>query len=49
MPADPALVEALRSALDGRQDVKVAFLFGSRARGRFRPDSDVDMVGFPYP
>jgi predicted nucleotidyltransferase len=44
MLADPALVEALRSALAGRKDVKLALLFGSRARGRFRPDSDVDVA-----
>ncbi|HEV7519393.1 MAG TPA: nucleotidyltransferase domain-containing protein [Thermoanaerobaculia bacterium] len=44
MPADPVLVEALRSALTGRRDVKLALLFGSRARGRFRPDSDVDVA-----
>lgn len=44
MPADPALVETLRAALAGHQDVKLALLFGSRARGRFRPDSDVDVA-----
>src|SRR4051794_21430308 len=44
MPADPALVETLRAALAGRRDVNLALLFGSRARGRFRPDSDVDVA-----
>jgi|SRR6185369_10263571 len=44
MPADPALVETLRSALAGRKDVELALLFGSRARGRSRPDSDVDVA-----
>jgi predicted nucleotidyltransferase len=34
----------LRLALAGRKDVELAFLFGSRARGRFRPDSDVDVA-----
>jgi predicted nucleotidyltransferase len=44
MLADPTLVETLRSALAERKDVKLALLFGSRARGRFRPDSDVDVA-----
>jgi len=44
MPADPALVATLRSALAGRKDVELVLLFGSRARGRFRPDSDVDVA-----
>ena len=44
MPADPALVEALRAALADRKDVELALLFGSRARGRFHPDSDVDVA-----
>jgi len=39
-----ALVAALRESLRGRQDVHLAVLFGSRARGRHvRPDSDVDL------
>jgi predicted nucleotidyltransferase len=44
MPADPVLVATLRAALADRKDVKLALLFGSRARGRFRPDSDVDVA-----
>jgi len=44
MPADPTLVETLRAALADRKDVELALLFGSRARGRFRPDSDVDVA-----
>jgi len=44
MPADPVLVETLRTALAGRRDVHLALLFGSRARGRGRPDSDVDVA-----
>jgi predicted nucleotidyltransferase len=39
-----ALVATLREALRGRQDVHLAVLFGSRARGRARPDSDVDLA-----
>jgi len=38
------LVASLREALRGRQDVHLAILFGSRARGRARPDSDVDLA-----
>jgi len=40
---DP-VVEALRGALRGREDVHLALLFGSRARGRARPDSDADVA-----
>jgi len=40
-----ALRAVLREALRGRQDVHLAVLFGSRARGRrVRPDSDVDIA-----
>ena len=38
-----ALVATLREALRGRRDVHLAVLFGSRARGRARQDSDVDL------
>lgn len=38
------LVSALSEALDGRTDVRLAMLFGSRARGRERNDSDVDLA-----
>lgn len=40
---DP-VVEALRRALRGREDIRLALLFGSRARGRARPDSDADVA-----
>jgi predicted nucleotidyltransferase len=40
---DP-IVDALRTALAGRQDVRLALLFGSRARGRARPGSDADVA-----
>jgi predicted nucleotidyltransferase len=39
-----ALVAALGQALGGRTDVRLAMLFGSRARGRGRSDSDVDLA-----
>jgi len=40
----PDLVRALSAVLSGRQDVKLALLFGSRARGTARADSDVDVA-----
>jgi predicted nucleotidyltransferase len=38
------LVDAIRACLAGRKDVRLALLFGSRARGVHRPDSDVDIA-----
>jgi uncharacterized protein len=43
MAADPVL-DSLRAAFAGRSDVRLALLFGSRARGRARPDSDADVA-----
>ncbi len=42
--ARAALVGALRRALKNREDVRLAMLFGSRARGCARPGSDVDLA-----
>lgn len=44
MAVDDPVMEALRQALAGRKDVRLALLFGSRARGRARPDSDADVA-----
>lgn len=44
METHDSVVEALRRALRGRQDVRLALLFGSRARNRVRPDSDADVA-----
>jgi predicted nucleotidyltransferase len=44
MDAEAQVIEALRGALRGRKDVRVALLFGSRARGRARPGSDADVA-----
>ena len=44
MTANDPVVEALRKALRGRKDVHLALLFGSRTRGRARPDSDADVA-----
>lgn len=40
----PALVAKLREVLRDREDVHLALLFGSQARGKARPDSDVDVA-----
>ena len=38
------MIEVLRRALESRKDVRLAMLFGSRALGRARPGSDVDVA-----
>lgn len=38
------MLEALRRALDVEADVAYALVFGSRARGHERPESDVDVA-----
>ena len=38
------MLDGLRRALDAEPDVANALLFGSRARGSERPDSDVDVA-----
>jgi predicted nucleotidyltransferase len=43
-PAEPDVLAALRGALRSRTDVKLALLFGSRARGTAGPASDVDVA-----
>ena len=40
----PELQARIREHLAGRTDVRVALLFGSRARDTARPDSDVDLA-----
>lgn len=42
--ADPGLVARLAGALEGREEVLEAYLSGSRAQGRQRPESDVDVA-----
>ncbi len=48
MVADPIL-DSLRTALAGRNDVRLALLFGSRARGQARPGSDADVAVLANP
>lgn len=40
---DP-IIASLKQVLAGRKDVRLALLFGSRARGRDRPGSDADVA-----
>ena len=42
--ASSALVQALRTVLEPRGEILEAYLFGSRARGDERADSDVDVA-----
>ncbi len=42
--APATLIAALRRALENRRDIRLAMLFGSRARGCARPESDVDLA-----
>lgn len=39
-----ALRDKLREALRARRDIHLAVLFGSRARGKARPESDIDLA-----
>ena len=41
---DAVVIDLVTRALAGRREVRVALLFGSRARGEHRPDSDVDIA-----
>ncbi|MCG8462616.1 MAG: nucleotidyltransferase domain-containing protein [Holophagales bacterium] len=41
---DQTRFDALARALAGRGDVELALVFGSRARGTARPDSDLDLA-----
>ena len=42
--ANPAVLAQLSEALAPREEILEAYLFGSRARGGARPDSDVDVA-----
>src|SRR5947199_10201057 len=43
-PGDPDLVARLATALTPLAQVELAYLFGSYARGRERPESDIDVA-----
>jgi len=38
------LVERLRRVLEARAEIREAYLFGSRARGSYHPESDTDVA-----
>lgn len=42
--ADRRVVERLSGALAAREEILEAYLFGSHARGKARPDSDIDVA-----
>ena len=44
MKTEDPIIETLKQALAGRRDVRLALLFGSRARGKARPGSDADVA-----
>ncbi|MGQ9498664.1 MAG: type VII toxin-antitoxin system MntA family adenylyltransferase antitoxin [Desulfotomaculales bacterium] len=44
MSRENSLVEAVSRYLAGQPDVTAAYVFGSVARGRHRPDSDLDVA-----
>ena len=44
---DPTQLEAVVSYLSGQGHVAAAYLLGSAAEGRLRPDSDVDIAVLP--
>jgi predicted nucleotidyltransferase len=44
MKAERGVVQAFLQRLRGAYDVEQAILFGSRARGDHRPDSDLDLA-----
>ena len=46
-PVSSSVAEALRESLVGRSDLRFAVLFGSCAKGRERPESDVDLAIVP--
>ncbi len=40
----PATVAAIHGVFAGRPEIEKAVLYGSRARGNFRPGSDIDLT-----
>lgn len=44
MSADPQLLAALRPVLERHPEVRLALLFGSRARGVAVPEADLDLA-----
>ena len=44
MPPPGDIIEQIRAAIAAEGSVRLALLFGSRATGRARPESDVDLA-----
>lgn len=44
MPVDPKLVASLRTVLTRHPEIRLALLFGSRARGVAGPEADLDVA-----
>lgn len=40
----PEVIEQIRSVFAGHSEVETVILYGSRAKGNFRPGSDVDLT-----
>ena len=49
MPSREQVLAAVRAALEGRDEVLEAYLFGSWARGEAQPHSDVDVALYVDP
>ena len=47
MDLPPSSLDAIRRVLASRDEVGAAYIFGSRATSRARPESDLD-IGVPY-
>jgi hypothetical protein len=47
-PDDP-LIESIRACLEPRSEIAEAYLFGSHARGRPEPHSDIDVAVYLVP
>jgi predicted nucleotidyltransferase len=43
MDVPPSSLDAIRRTFASREDVRAAYVFGSRATGYARPDSDIDL------
>jgi predicted nucleotidyltransferase len=44
VPAFPSVARAVARCIARRRDIQAAYIFGSMATGRSRPDSDVDVA-----
>jgi predicted nucleotidyltransferase len=49
MHIDEKVLESMKTYLEGRDDIAFSFLFGSAARGKVRPEGDVDIAVYFKP